>query len=375
MRIFFVGQKGIPVKFGGVEKHVDDLATKLAADGHEVFVYTRPNYSDKNLKEYKGINLISLPNIQTKNLDAISHTFLACLDLIFRRRNVDIIHFHSIGPSSLLWMIKFFKPRTPVVATFHTQCYFHKKWGSFAKMYLRFGEYVCCKLADRVIVVSKTLKKYAIDKYKVDAINIPNGVNAPVIIGAETIREKWGLEPGSYFLYVSRLIRHKGAHYAIEAYKKLNTDKKMVIVGGGFFTDKYVQEVEEMAAGFDNIIVTGEQFGAPLAELFSNAFAFVQPSESEGLSIALLEAMSYRKAVVVSDIPENMEVIEDKGLSFENKNIDDLAVKMQQLLDDPQLVEDLAQRGHDHVRQNYNWEDITRGVVEVYEEVRSTINN
>ena len=95
MKIYFIGQKGIPAKSGGVEKHVEELATRLVRAGHEVFAYTRAGYTNKNLKKYQGVNLINLPNIASKHLDAISHTFRACLDL--RKRDADIIHFHSIG--------------------------------------------------------------------------------------------------------------------------------------------------------------------------------------------------------------------------------------------------------------------------------------
>ena len=105
MKIVFIGQKGIPTLMGGIERHVEELTIRLARQGHDVFVYTRPNYTDKNLSEYKGVRLISLPNIATKHLDAISHTLLACIDVSLRR-NIDIIHFHSIGPSLLIWLVK-----------------------------------------------------------------------------------------------------------------------------------------------------------------------------------------------------------------------------------------------------------------------------
>ena len=103
MKIALIGQKGIPSgQGGGVEKHVENLAVKLVEMGHEVLAYTRYSYSDQRIKEYQGVKLINLPSLPTKSLDAISHTFLACLDLIFRK--VDVIHFHSIGPSSLIWL-------------------------------------------------------------------------------------------------------------------------------------------------------------------------------------------------------------------------------------------------------------------------------
>lgn len=363
MKIYFIGQKGIPTKFGGVERHVEELSTRLVKAGHEVYVYVRPNYTDPKLTKYKGVNLICLSGVATKHLDAISHTFRACLDVI--KRDADVIHFHSIGPSSLLWLVKLLKPGVPVVATFHTRCYFHQKWGWFARAYLRFGEMIACVVADATIAVSKSLANYAKKTYGREAIYIPNGVGMAEFMAPNEIKQ-WGLIKGNYILSVSRLIGHKGIHYLIEAYNQLKADKKLVIVGDGVFTDDYVKELKLLAEGNKNVIFTGSQSGDVLKELFSNAYLFVQPSESEGLSIALLEAMSYGKATLVSDIPENIEAIEDAGLAFKNKDADDLSEKLQYSLENELIVRANGSLGRERVKEHYNWEAITAEIIKVY---------
>ena len=238
MKIAFIGQKGVPVIAGGVERHVDDLSRQLAKLGHDVYVYTRWNYSDKKVNKYEGVNLINLPSIPTKHLDAISHTLLAIFDLM--RRKVDVIHFHSIGPSALIVMARILKPNTPIVATFHTQCYLHKKWSWFARLSLRMAELMCCFFADKVITISRSLAEYASFRYNINPVFIPNGVLMPREYDVENIKAKWGLESEQYILSIGRLIAHKGIHYLIEAYKQIDTDKKLVIVGDGFFTDSYI---------------------------------------------------------------------------------------------------------------------------------------
>lgn len=365
MRIAFIGQKGIPAKFGGVEKHVEDLSRRLAGAGHEVIVYTRPNYTDPALREYQGVKLISLPSIVTKHLDAITHTFRAILDVT--RREVDIIHFHSIGPSSLIWLVKLIKPKTPVIATFHTQCYHHQKWGSVARLYLRFGEWVCCNFADQTLAVSRTLQKYAAEKYRKPIVYIPNGVEAMAVPGAENIKA-WGLEPDNYIVAVSRLVRHKGLQYLIKAFMNLPTAKKLVIVGDGVFTDKYVAELKAMAQADERIIFTGNQTGPVLNELFANAYLFVQPSESEGLSISLLEAMSYGRGTLVSDIPENLEAVGATGLTFHNKSIRDLREKLEMLLEDAGQVTANGSNNLERVRLHYNWNEITAEIEKIYQQ-------
>ncbi|MBI4812660.1 glycosyltransferase family 4 protein [Candidatus Falkowbacteria bacterium] len=377
MRIYFIGQKGIPAKLGGIEKHVEELSTRLVKLGHEVFVYTRPNYTKANLKKYKGVNLISLGGVYTKHLDTITHVFRACLDVA--KRDVDVIHFHSIGPSSLIWLVKLLKPSVPVIATFHSQCYLHQKWAIFARAYLRLSELLICLLPDITIAVSQTLTKYAKDKYNAKLTYAPNGVGLPKILVAKKIK-KWGLKKDNYIVAVSRLVRHKGINYLIEAYSALTLfnkggqrgilkrGKKLVIVGDGAFTDDYVKELKELAAGNENIIFTGAQSGRVLAELFSNACLFVQPSESEGLSIALLEAMSYKRPVLVSDIPENLEAVGDIGFTFKNKDAVDLENKLRHLLKYPTLFKSRQELGRLRVGKYYNWNNIIKDIIKIYKE-------
>ncbi len=366
MKIVFIGQKGIPAVSGGVETHVEALAKRLASRGHDVVAYTRYNYSDRKQRMYEGVRLVNLPSISTKNLDAIVHTFLAILHTIIFERRVDVIHFHSIGPSSLIWIPKIFKPFTPIVATFHTQCYTHKKWGGFARRYLRFGEFMANRLADEVIVISKTLQEYAQKKYQRMVTYIPNGVASACTKEADIIK-KWDLLKDNYILTVSRLVRHKGIHHIIGAFRALDTDKKLVIVGDGSYTDSYIEELRALAAGDERIIFTGQQSGDALRELFSNAYLFVQASESEGLSIALLEAMSYELPVLASDIPENAEALRQTGFYFENGNADSLREMLAKLLAKRELADAKRSQAKARVRLNYDWDTIVRETEKLYQ--------
>ncbi|MEI7498636.1 MAG: glycosyltransferase family 4 protein [Candidatus Falkowbacteria bacterium] len=365
MRVIFIGQKGIPAISGGVERHVEDLAVRLVELGHEVIVYTRRNYTDQNLATYKGIHLISLPNIPTKHLDAISHTFLACLDSL--RRKPDVVHFHSIGPSFLLWIVKLLNPRVTVISTFHTMCYHHQKWSPFARWSLRLGERVCCQLSDATIAISKSLTGYVKQKYGRTAHYLPNGVNVSRTDNSDQLKS-FNLEPRGYFLTVSRLVKHKGLQYAIEAFKRIDTDMKLVIVGDGAYTDDYVKHLHRMARKDSRIIFTGALSGEPLQQLYSHAYAFIQPSESEGLSISLLEAMAYERPVLVSDIPENLEALPKGEYVFKQKSILDLRAKMEWMLKNSGLIKNSGQANRKHVLSEYSWNDIAAGVVKVYKQ-------
>ena len=172
--------------------------------------------------------------------------------MIFRRRP-DIVHFHSVGPSSLIFLLKLFRPKLKIVFTFHCQDYHHQKWGRLARWYLKLGESIGCRYADQVITISEELKKYSKEKYGIEATYIPNGAEK-VTESDSDLLSAWNLQKGEYFVSISRLVRHKGIHYLIEAYQKLNTEKKLVIVGGGAFTDEYVAELKKLAADNPKII-------------------------------------------------------------------------------------------------------------------------
>ncbi len=364
MKIAFIGQKGIPTKTGGVERYTENLVVNMISAGHEVFVYSRSSYNTEKLTEWNGVKIITTPSIASKNLDAITSTFFACLDLI--RRKYDIIHFQSIGPASLLWLAKIFNPRTKIIFTFHCQDYYHQKWGRFAKWYLKFGEVVGNRLADEVLTVSESLAKYAREKYHNQAICVPSSAQIQSLVLADSIK-KWGLDKDNYIVSIGRLIRHKGVHYLIKAYQDIKTDKKLVIVGDGTYTDDYVKELHDLAKNNPNIIFTGNQTGNILKELFSNAAIFVQPSESEGLSFALIEAMSYARPCLVSDIDSNREALANTGVFFRDKDISDLRNKLEEMLNNPDKLAAIGAAELERVKAEYDAVKITNKILNIYQ--------
>lgn len=374
MKIAFIGQKGIPAKSGGVEKHVEELAIRLVEKGNDVFVYARNNYTPKDLTEYKGIKLIHLPAISTKHLDAISYTFFATIHALFH--NYDVIHYHSIGPTSLSILIRIFKRKTALIATYHCQDYFHKKWNFLARTYLRFGEIITSLVPNKTIAVSKILGEYISKKFKKKPVVIPNGMNVFPTSGSQYLL-KWNLQKGDYILSVGRLIKHKGVAYLIEAFKNLEDKhltrgKKLVIVGDGFYTDDYVKELKDLARGRDNIIFTGTQTDEALKQLFSHSYCFVQPSESEGLSLALLEAMGYGKAILSSDIKENLQALNSEiSLSFRSGDAKDLEEKLVFMINNPALVKTMGEKAKYKAWDEFSWDKIVSQTEAVYLSVLS----
>lgn len=372
MKIAFIGQKGIPTLSGGVERHVEELSVRLRQLGHDVTVYTRPHYTPKEKQFFQGVRLVSLPSIHTKHLDAISHTLLATLHALFQ--DYDVIHYQSIGPSILSFIPRILKPQVRVIATFHSRDYFHKKWGFFAQLCLKAAEFFTCHIPERTIAVSEHLAHYAKNFYRSRAVCIPNGAEVTPIHNADLLSH-YGLRPGQYFLSASRLIPHKGIHYLIKAFMeledttKLPNNYKLVIVGGPSNTEDYETYLKTMAMGRTNIIFTGELSGEPLMTLFTEAGIFVQPSEDEGLSVALLEAMAFGLPTIVSSIPANVELARGgAGAIFENKSVESLKQEMAYYVNRPDEAEKLGLVAKERIETHYSWEAIAEKTIDVYKE-------
>lgn len=367
MKIAMIGQKGIPSRAGGVEIHVEELAAGLIEAGAEVDVYCRRYYCKNRVKEHRGIHLIYVPTISTKHLDAIIYTLLATI--IALGKGYDVFHYHACGPSSLCWIPKLFGKK--VVCTSHGLDWKRAKWGTFGQDYLKFGEKIIGKYADEIIVLNDPMKEYFLETYGRDTNVIPNGVEEPAILTAELIKERWGLEKESYILFLGRLVPEKGIHYLIEAYQKLKTDKKLVIAGGSSHSDDYVERLAAMSLDNDNIIMTGFVSGKLLEELYSNAFLYVLPSDVEGLPISLLEAMSYKRCCLTSDIQENTTTSKDKAFAFKKGNVQDLYDKLKEI--DSLPVEEVRRIGEEagqYVLDTYRWKTVVDKTETVYEKVQ-----
>jgi glycosyltransferase involved in cell wall biosynthesis len=165
-------------------------------------------------------------------------------------------------------------------------------------------------------------------------------------------------------LFVGRLVPEKGVHYLCEAFNGIDTDMKLALVGGLSFSQPYVDVLKRFES--DRIRLLDYVFGEALDELWSNAYCVVQPSTMEGLSIALLEALSYGRCVLISDIPENMEVAEECALSFRSKDVGDLRQKLEHLIRNPDVVQSYGERAKRHILAHYSWDNVAESTAELY---------
>ncbi len=373
LQIAMFGHKRIPSREGGIEIVVEELCTRMVQEGNQVTCYNRAGhhvsgseYDTSTKSEYKGIRLKSVPTIEKKGLAAVSASFFASLCCAFGK--YDVVHIHAEGPAFFAWLPKIFGKR--VIVTVHGIDWQREKWKSgFGSKFIHQGERNAVKYADEIIVLSKSVEDYFRRTYNRKTRFISNGVNRPEIVEAKAIRDKFGLEKDSYILFLGRLVPEKGIKYLLEAFKNVETDKKLVIAGGSSDTDEFAQELKEIAKNDKRIIFTGFVQGQMLEELYSNAYIYTLPSDLEGMPLSLLEAMSYGNCCIVSDIPECTEVVEDKALVFKKSDVEDLRRTLQDACDNCGKVEQLKNQAADYICGKYSWDRVVEETEKLYESI------
>ena len=370
LRIAMFGHKRIPSREGGVEIVVEELCTRMAAGGNAVTCYNRSGhhvsgaqYDTVSRKKYKNVRVKSVPTIEKKGLAAVSSSFFAAFACAFGK--YDVVHIHAEGPAFFAWIPKLFGKR--VVVTVHGIDWQREKWKSgFGSKFIHQGERNAAKYADEIIVLSKGVQDYFKKTYGRTTQFIPNGVVRPDIREAQLITEKFGLSKDGYILFLGRLVPEKGIRYLVEAFKKVRTDKKLVIAGGSSDTDDFAKELKELAKDDDRILFTGFVQGRMLEELYSNAYVYTLPSDLEGMPLSLLEAMSYENCCLVSDIEECASVVGDNAMLFEKSNVEDLQKKLQEACDGKEMVEQYKSEAADYICRKYNWDDIVKKTLLLY---------
>ena len=370
LKIAMLGHKRIPSNEGGVEVVVEALCARMAALGHSVTCYNRAGHHVSGAEHelpagsvYRGIRLVTVPTLERKGFAAVISSCFAAVRSAFG--SYDVVHIHAEGPAFFCWLPKLFGKR--VIVTVHGLDWQREKWnGGIASKFIHLGERVAVRFADEIIVLSENVRQYFLDTYGRATRFIPNGVSAPTLESPRLIAEKWGLQKDGYILYLGRIVPEKGETYLIEAFKQVKTDKKLVIAGGSSDTERYLRQLQNLAAGDDRILFTGFVQGKLRDELYSNADVYTLPSDLEGMPLSLLEAMSYGNCCLVSDIPECAEVVEDKAVLFRKSDVDNLRQKLQTLCDQPETASQYKANAAQFTLNKYGWDDVVDKTLALY---------
>jgi glycosyltransferase involved in cell wall biosynthesis len=365
LKIAFIGQKGIPAHFGGIEFHVDELARHLARRGHEVTVHVRSWYTPRSVVTYDGVRLVHTPTIHTKHCDAAVHSLTSSLHILTER--YDVVHYHALGPSFFSWLPRLGGQK--VVVTIHALDWQRPKWGRGAKAFLKMTERTAMYLPHGTVVVSRALQRYFENKYGRAVHYIPNGVGVGPLTSPRLITEAYGLKGQDYVLFLGRLVPEKRTDWLIRAFLQIACPLSLVVAGEDDGDGAYGRYLSQVGGDDVRVLFTGAVGGQIKEELLSNARLYVTASQLEGLPIALLEAMAHSRCCLASDIPAHREIIDagQDGLLFQWDAFDELVVALQALvIQGDYYVRRLGEQARRKVIENYDWERVAEATERLY---------
>lgn len=351
MRIAILGTRGIPASYGGFETFAEHLSTRLVARGHEVTVYCRAHYVSPRQLEFHGVKLKVLPTIRHKYFDTVVHSFLSALNAVPSRFDAALICNAANAPFAPILRLT----GTPVALNVDGLEHKRKKWGWLGRRYYVAAERLATILPNVTITDAQVIQDYYLARYNARSEMIAYGSEVERRPDRAAVR-RWRAEPNRYVLYVSRLEPENNARLVIEAFKKVRTAYRLLIVGDAPYAHDYITDLKERARGDKRIIFTGFVFGQDYRALQQNAYCYVHATEVGGTHPALLEAMGYGNCVLTLATPENIEAVGDAGIAYADEF--DLAEKLQRVLRDGSLVQSYRHRAQARVQQHYDWDRV-----------------
>jgi len=361
LRVAFIGGRGVISKYSGIESYYEEVGKRLAAKGHEVTVYCRSHFTPA-IAEHNGMKLVRLPTVRSKHFETVIHTLLSTAHAFTHK--YDLVHYHALGPALFSFLPRIAGVRSAV--TVQGLDWQRRKWGQFASWILRLGEKASVKFPNGTMVVSRALQNRYREMHGVSTFYVPNGGILRERSQPRRILE-WGLDPGGYILFLGRFSPEKGCHLLIEAFERIETNVKLVMAGASSYCDDYSRELRTHAS--DRIRILEWVSGETLDELLTNAMIFVLPSDLEGLSLALLDAMGAGLCVLASDVPENREAIEGAGFTFERGNVADLEDRLRLLISNPTVREAAGRMARKRIEEQYQWQQISQQIEQAYFEI------
>jgi len=358
LRVAFIGGRGVISKYSGIEAYYEEVGSRLARMDHQITVYCR-NYFTPALAEHNGMRLVRLPTIRSKHLETVIHTLLSTAHALTQR--YDVVHYHALGPALFSFLPRLFGRKT--VVTVQGLDWQRKKWGRVASAVLRLGERASVRFPNGTMVVSQALQRRYRESHGIESFYIPNGGVLRERSKPRVILE-WGLEPGKYVLFLGRFSPEKGCHLLVEAFEQIETDVRLVMAGAASYCDKYSQELRTHAS--ERIRMLDWVSGEVLDEVLTNAMVFVLPSDLEGLSLALLDAMGAGLCVLTSDVPENREVVDGAGFTFQRGSSADLAERLRFLIANPSVREAAGKAAKKRIKELYQWQKVAEDIESAY---------
>jgi len=362
LRLAILGTRGIPGGYGGFETFAEEFGARLAADGHDVVVYCR-HRERGSPDSYRGVRLVHLPAIRHKALETLSHTLLSALHASLRRYDIVYVCNSANAPICYIPWLR----RQKVILNVDGLEWQRQKWGRLAKRYYRWAARLAARMPIEIVTDASVIQRYYRERFGrvtrcigYGTATFPRGHLADRLSALD-------LRPDGFVLYVSRLEPENNALLVVEAYRLVETDLPLVIVGDAPYAADYIARVR--AAADARVRFLGYRFGDDYHALQANARVYVQATEVGGTHPALVEAMGHRNAILAHDVPEHHEVLAEAGRYFARQDPEDLARQLQLMLGNERLVDRLRAAAAARVQEHYTWDSVTDEYREYFAEL------
>lgn len=367
MKIVFIGCRDIRL-LGGIESYMTNLTAELVKLGHEPIIYCE---SDRNSVEmYNGVKIIHMKGFKSNLLCKPWVGLKATLRTLFKEKKVSIIHYNAWPPSLWCFIPRLFRKKSLMQG--HGLEWQRSKYSKKQQRIMKFMEKITAHMNQHLIMCSEGQTIYFKEKYNKNATTIPTAVNLPAAHGVNesATLEKYGLQPQKYFLFMARLVQDKNPDYLIKGFKAANYgDMKLVIAGSNDSDTEYVESLHKLAQGNEDIVFTGAIYGDEKDAILRNAYTFCIPSTVEGLSIVLLEAMSYNLPVIASDIDANRELLDNDAVWVRYENEEDITKAIEFCIENKEKISVFKETNYKKVVENYTWDKVARKYVEYLESI------
>ncbi|MGO9242704.1 MAG: DUF1972 domain-containing protein [Bryobacteraceae bacterium] len=356
MRIAILGTRGIPARYGGFETFAEELSTRLAARGHQATVYCRERPPEPC---WRGVHLRYLSPLRHKYLETLQHTFVSTLDVLGRPH--DVVLYCNAANALFTSLPRLAGMRVALNVDGIERR--RRKWNLAARSWYLISEALATFCPDEIVTDAQCIHDYYRARYGRDSWFIPYGAPLGTVDPGPTLA-RLGLEPESYFLYVSRFEPENNALLVRRAFEQVPTDLRLVLVGDAPYAPAYIRALKDTPDA--RIVFPGAIYGDGYHELQSHSFAYIHATEVGGTHPALIEALGRGALVLYLMTPENHEVAGGAGLAFHDEP--SLAALMRGVLS---MSEVERARYRDaaiqRVRERYSWDAVTAAYERLFE--------
>ena len=365
LRIASFGFRSFPPRAGsaGADKYVLELLPRLAARGHKVTAYERiyPGETAQAAHEHLGVTVRAFRTFRKSGAEALWHSAQVVWDII-RHNRADVVHMQNGGNSPFAIPLRLFGKKT--FLSEDGKEWERGKWSGVGKAYLQLTILISAFIHNQIIFDNIFIRAYFEARFKKKYAFIPFGADVSYSSDSETILGELGLERDEYFLFVGRFIPDKGLHYLIPAFERLKTDKKLVLIGDSPHPSDYARQIKSTAD--PRIRFPGFLYGGAVHALMANCYAYIQPSDLEGLSPVILESAFLGAPIICSDLQENRYGLEEHGIYFKRSDTDDLFAVLNDAIEDPERLKARGRAQTEHVRATFSWDRVVDEHVAIF---------